>query len=212
MMLRKLAGILAVWVLSLTLAVAQAPAPDQPAAAPGDQPGVSQPGQPGGGRGMRGNRGAMGMRGGGQQMLEQIKTQLKVTDDEWKAIEPLIQGVITAQRETMAGGRGMMGGGRGNRGAGGPGGAAAPAGAPDAAGAPAGAPRMQQPQQMPERVALEAAVNAETPDAADIKAKLKAYKEAMAKKQEALKEARAKLREVCDARKEAVLVLAGLLD
>lgn len=212
MMLRKLAGILAVWVLSLTLAVAQAPAPDQPAAG-GDQPSVGQPaqdqpgqpGQPGGGRGMRGQRGAM--RGGAPNRLESIKTDLKVTEDEWKAIEPLIQGVQTAQRETMTGmfggGRGMMGGGgRGNRGG----------GAPEAAGAPAGAPRMQQPQQMPERAALEAAVKAETPDSADIKAKLKAYKEAVAKKQQALKDARAKLREVCDARKEAVLVLAGILD
>lgn len=210
MMLRKLAGILAVWVLSLTLAAAQAPAPDQPAPAP-DQPAVAQPDQPDqpgargdrGGR-MRGQRGDR-MRGGfGQMENEQLKTDLKVTEDEWKALEPLIRNVRTAQRDAIPGmGRrfGMMG--RGNRG---------PDGGGAQAGAPEGAPRMQQPAQMPEREALQTAINAEKPDPADIKAKLKAYKEAVAKKQEALKEARAKLREVCDARKEAVLVLAGVLD
>lgn len=230
MMLRKLAGILAVWLLGLTLAVAQGPAPDQPAAGGQDQPSAGQDqGQPGGARGMRGQRGQMrgGMGGGQQMMLEQLKTQLKATDDEWKALEPLIQAVMTAERDAMVGGRGMMGrgmmGGRGNRGAGGPGGAPTDsAGAPpadNASGAPAGAAaagggrgRMGAAQQMPEREALQKAVDAEQPNADDIKAKLKAYKEAVAKKQEALKEARAKLREVCDARKDAVLVLAGILD
>ncbi len=229
MMLRKLAGILAVWLLGLTLAVAQGPAPDQASGGPDQSAGQDQPG---GARGMRGQRGQMrgGMGGGQQMMLEQLKTQLKATDDEWKALEPLIQAVMTAEREAMVGGRGMgmmgrgMMGGRGNRGAGGPGGAPTDsAGAPpadNASGAPAGAAaagggrgRMgATQQQMPEREALQKAVDAEQPDAADIKAKLKAYKEAVAKKQEALKEARAKLREVCDARKDAVLVLAGILD
>src|SRR6185369_3586554 len=48
-----------------------------------------------------------------QRMMERLKEQLEVTDDaEWKAMEPLIQGVTDARMATASGmGRGMFGGG-----------------------------------------------------------------------------------------------------
>jgi len=70
------------------------------------------------------------------RMEERVKTSLKVTDDEWKVLQPLIEKVQTAQRESFGNRFGGFGG-RGGPG-GRPGGdnAAAGGGAP-AAGAPA---------------------------------------------------------------------------
>ncbi|MCE5228403.1 hypothetical protein LLG95_02240 [bacterium] len=204
MMLRKLSGILAVWVLCLTVAIAQPPAGDQPAGAPPDQQG--QVGQDQGRRPRQFDPAQMQqrMQEMQQRRMEQMKTRLNATDDEWKAIEPLLQNVMKAQREATPG-RGMMGmGGRRGRGMGGPEGQGGPQGGP--------APQAAQAQEMPERAALQTAADDPNAKPEDIKAKLKAYREAMAKKQEALKEARNKLREVLSASQEAKLVLDGTLD
>ena len=50
-------------------------------------------------------------------MMERYKEQVEVNnDDEWNAMQPLIQKVMEARRETFAGGmRGMFGGRRGGR-------------------------------------------------------------------------------------------------
>ena len=83
---------------------------------------AQQDNPPAGGEGDRG-RGRRGGPGGGnfdpaqmqQRMMERVKEQLEVTkDDEWSAIQPLVQKVFDARRDTMANsfGRGF---GRGPR-------------------------------------------------------------------------------------------------
>ena len=63
-----------------------------------------------------------------ERMMTRIKEQLGATDDEWKAIEPKVDKVMTAQRESRGGfGFGGFGGGRGGPG-GGFGGPPGPAG------------------------------------------------------------------------------------
>src|SRR5258706_5899487 len=62
-----------------------------------------------------------------ERMMTRIKEQLGATDDEWKAIEPKVDKVMTAQRESRGGfgfgGFGRGGGGGGGGAAGGGGGA-----------------------------------------------------------------------------------------
>src|SRR5258708_4012287 len=94
-------------------------------ARPGGQPG----GQPGGGGG-RGNPGNFDPAQMRERMMTRIKEQLGASDDEWKALQPAVEKVMTAQRDARAGGRGGPGGGRGGRGQGGAGGQAAGAGTP----------------------------------------------------------------------------------
>ena len=55
-----------------------------------------------------------------QRMNERLKASLKVTDDEWAAIQPLIEKVQAKQRDAMGGRFGGFG--RGPGGPGGPGG------------------------------------------------------------------------------------------
>src|SRR5437764_12375408 len=118
---------LAVAAMGLVLCVGSGSAMAQ--AQPGAQPG--QPGQPGGGRGNRGNFDPAQAR---ERMLTRIKEQLGASDDEWKALQPAVEKVMTAQRDARGGGRGGPGGpgGRGGR-RGGQGGAGGTPPAADAA-------------------------------------------------------------------------------
>lgn len=91
-------------------------------------------GGPGGG-GFGGNGGQGGGPGGGfgggpgnfdpaqmqQQMMDNIKQQLDVSDQDFAAIQPALQAVMQAQRDAGNAGRGGRGG-RGGGGGGGPGG------------------------------------------------------------------------------------------
>lgn len=52
-----------------------------------------------------------------QRMEQNIQDQLGVTDEEWKAIQPLVDNVLTLRMQVNAGGFGGMG--RGRRGGGG---------------------------------------------------------------------------------------------
>src|SRR5215208_6905495 len=52
-----------------------------------------------------------------ERRMNQIKEQLGASDDEWKVIQPKVDKVMNAQRETFGGGRGF--GGRGGGGGGG---------------------------------------------------------------------------------------------
>jgi hypothetical protein len=84
-----------------------------------------------------------------QRMMEMQKMMLGATDEEWVVVEPLLQGVMEAQRNTRFTGPGMMGmgmmgpGGPGGPGMGmgmmGPGGPGGP-GAPGGPGGPGGQP------------------------------------------------------------------------
>jgi len=158
----------------------------------------------GGGGGRRGNFDPAQMQ---QRMLERYKDALEVTDGaEWKAIEPLVQKVMEARRDTMSGmGRGMFG--RGGFGRGGPGGGdnAQPA---DQQGGPRRGMFGGTPS--PEAEALQKAIDSKA-SKAEIQAALEKYLASRKAKQAALEEAQANLRKVLTVRQEAIASLNGLL-
>ncbi len=164
--------------------------------------GLAQQDNGGGGGGGRRNFDPAQMQ---QRMMERYKEVLEVSnDDEWKAIEPMVQKVMDARMAIGAGmGRGMFGGGR--RGGGGGGGA-------DNGGDQGNQrPRGffgQQPS--PEAQALQKAIDAKAPKA-EIKAALTKYVESRKAKQAELEQAQENLRKVLTSRQEAIATLNGLL-
>lgn len=137
------------------------------------------------------------------RMMERYKETLKATDEEWTVIKPLLTDVLTKSMGGR-GGRGMMFGGstRGRQGGdqAGQGGQRPPRG-----GMFGGTPD-------PTADALSTALDNESTPASEIQAKLAAYRDAQKKREEAIKEAREKLRKVLTLRQEARLVLSGQLD
>ncbi len=132
-----------------------------------------------------------------QRMMERYKEQLEVTDDqEWKAIQPLIQKVQEARMASMSG-RGMFGFG-GRRGG--------PGGGPDGEQGQ----RRFGPPPSPEAEALQKAIDAKAPKA-ELKAALERYQAARKVKLADLEKAQDDLRKVLTARQEAIATLNGLL-
>lgn len=151
-----------------------------------------------GGQGQRGQRGNFDPAQMQQRMMERYREQLEVkSDDEWKAIEPLIAKITEARREVGFGGmgRGMMG-----RPPGGPGGDNQGQGRRGFGGEPAA-----------EVEALQKAVDSNA-SAADIKAALAKYREARKAKEANLAAAQENLKKVLTAKQEAQAVLMGLLN
>ena len=151
-----------------------------------------------------------------QRMLESMKQMLGTTDEEWTAIQPLVEKVLEAQMQQMQGR--MMGGmgmgpGRGPGGPGGPGGAGpgggGASGAPGGAGGPGGP---GGPGSSPEAEALQRALADSAATQEDISAKLAALRKVRADAAKKLDDARAALREVLTVKQEATLVLMGTLD
>lgn len=138
-------------------------------------------------------------------ILDRMKTRLEITnEDEWKAIEPLIQKVLDVRREQMSSmGRGMFGGGRGPGG----GGDNGPAGGDqnNRRGGPGGGG-----QSNPEADALQKAIDAKA-SSSEMKAAMAKYVEARKEKQQELETAQNNLRKVLTVRQEAVATLSGLL-
>jgi hypothetical protein len=130
-----------------------------------------------------------------ERMLEGYQEALAMSADEFKAVKPLIEDVRAKQTEAAAGRGGFGGFGRGR----GQGGDQGQGGQGGGRGRGAGG------TVSPEAEALTKAI--ESGSAADIKAKLEAYRAARIKKETALKEAREKLRKVLTAKQEAQLVL-----
>lgn len=161
---------------SAMLATAQdAPKPDNNREGRGDREG----------RGGRGNFNPEEFR---QRMNERLKSSLKVTDEEWNAIQPLIGKVQDKQRDALSGRFG--GGGRG------PGGGGGGETRPGAA----------------ESKALRDALESESTSPDDLKAKLTAVREQRKKAEGELNAAREELRKVLTVRQEAALVAAGMLE
>ena len=133
-----------------------------------------------------------------QRMNEFLKTSLKVSDEEWAIIQPLLEKVQIKQRESLGARFGMFGGRRGG---------------PDRA-ADRGTDRPRPPGHpaSPEADALKAALESEVSAPADIKTKLEALRESRKKAAADLDQARDELRKVLTQRQEATLVLAGILD
>lgn len=156
----------------------------------------------GGGGGFGGRRGGGGFGGGNfdpaqfqQRMMDNIKDQLGFTNDtDWNAVQPLVQKVMDARRETMQ--MGFRGMGRRNGGGGGPGGG--------------GFGGMNQ-APFPERDALQQALENNAP-AAQVKTLLDKYRSALKTRQEKLQTAQADLAKVLSQKQEAQAVLMGLCD
>ena len=163
-----------------------------------------------------------------QRMAERLKTSMKVSDEEWAVLQPLIEKVNTKRME--AGGRGGFGG---PGGPGGPGGAALgvrdgggggfggpggdrrggdrpPGGAPSGGGTPGAGD--QNRGGSPESQALRTALESESTPVEDLKAKLNAVREVRKKAAAEIEAARAELQKVVNVRQEAVLVAMGVLE
>lgn len=133
-----------------------------------------------------------------QRIQELLRERLQVTsDDEWKVIQPRLQKVMDARRDSMMGGMGMMMLFRG----GGPGG--------PPPGDNQGGPRFG-PQPSPAAVALQKAIDSNASNDA-LKAALDKYLASRKAKQAALVAAQEDLRTVVTPRQEAVLTLMGML-
>lgn len=142
-----------------------------------------------------------------QKMAERLKTSLKVSDDEWGIIQPLIEKVTTKQRD--AGGS-RYGGGGPPRGSGG-----APGGAPGGGTPPStGSSDPSRPERAgtAEREALRTALENESTSPETLKAKLAVVREIRAKATAELTTAREDLKKVLTVRQEALLVSYGILE
>lgn len=154
---------------------------------PGGGPGG--PGGPGGGRGGRGNFDPAQMQ---QRINERIKEQFGSTDEEWKAIEPLVTKVNEARMAGMGGMGRMFGGGR-NRGG-------------DQQG---NRPRFG-PEPSAEETALSEAIEKGAPKD-ELKAKMAAYRKVKAAKEAELKTAQENLKKVLTTKQEAIALEMGLV-
>ena len=164
--------------------LAQAPAPE-PSASPTASaspavPAPSNPGPKGGGDRIEQFR---------QRMNEFLKVTLKVSDEEWAVIQPLLEKVQTKQRESLTSRFSFMAGRRGG----------------DHGG-------RTEPAASAETDALRAALESESTSPAEIKAKLEAVREARKKSEADLAQAREDLRKVLTQRQEATLVMVGILE
>ena len=130
-----------------------------------------------------------------KRMSDALKTALKVTDEEWTVLKPLVEKVQTAQREAGAG--------RGFGGRGGPGRGGDNAGGTQPADTRPGAA---------ESAALRAALESDSTSADDLKAKLAAVRAVRKKGTADLAVAREELKKVVTVRQEAVLVSMGILE
>jgi hypothetical protein len=142
-----------------------------------------------------------------EMMLERMKTQLKVSDEKWPKVKPLLKKVRTLRDQVsprfggMMFGRGGMGpGGRGGRGGAAPGGRG---------GTATDAPQTEVGKATS---ALRTALRAEAPKADDIKAKLAALRAAKAKAKKDLAKAESNLKAQLTTEQEATLVLMGQID
>jgi Spy/CpxP family protein refolding chaperone len=141
------------------------------------------PGGPGGG--MRGQWGDPArMR---EMMAQRFKAALACTDEEWKVIGPRVEKVLEIQFQARFASSALA-----------------------AQGGPTG--RGGRFRASPEAQALSDAIESkDTPDE-EIKAKLKAFRDAAKKREAELKKARDELRKVVTLRQEARLVLMSMLD
>ena len=138
-----------------------------------------------------------------KMMAERMKTQLKVSDEEWGVIQPLIEKVMSKQRD--AGGS-RFGGGPSRGPGGSPGG-----GTPPAPGGSSDSNRSER-AGTAEREALRAALENESTSPETLKAKLAAVREIRAKATAELAAAREDLKKVLTVRQEALLVSYGILE
>ncbi|HWD94605.1 MAG TPA: hypothetical protein VG938_19910 [Verrucomicrobiae bacterium] len=150
----------------------------------------------GGGGGRRGGRGNFDPAQFQQRYMDRVKDQMGFTNDtDWEAVQPLVQKVMDARRESMSGMFGGFGrrGGRGGN------------------GGNAGGGNGGQDNVNPDREALQQAIDSNAP-AAQVKTLLDKYRAGQKAKQAKLEQAQADLQKVLTQKQEAAAVLAGLLN
>jgi hypothetical protein len=133
-----------------------------------------------------------------QRMMDRMKETLGASDEDWKALGPKVQKVMTLAQEARGGmGMAMMGrGGRGGRGGG------------DAAATPAPEPTTETGKTSQ---ALSKLLDNKDSKPEDIKTALQAFRDAKVKAEVALEAAQKDLKAVLTVRQEALLVLRGML-
>jgi hypothetical protein len=142
-----------------------------------------------------------------QRMMENIRTNLNVTnDDEWSAIQPLVQKVVQARRDAGRGMGMMMGMGLGGPP---PGGGSGPP-ADNTQGGSDNRPRRFGPPMSEEQQALQKALNGSASQQ-QVKEALAKYRAVRKDKQIKLEAAQADLQSVLTPRQEAEAVVMGLL-
>ena len=149
----------------------------------------------------RGDRGGFDPEQMRVRMMERYRESLEIkNDDEWKAIEPMIQKVSDARRNTMNFGfRGPGGTGGGRRG-----------GEETTTTGGGGNRRGFGGEPNPDLEALQKSLEAKA-SAAEIKTRLAKYRESQKARQAALTAAQDELRKVLSVRQEATAVTLGLL-
>lgn len=155
--------------------------------------------QDNGGGGRRGNFDPAQIQEFQQRRMERLKEDLEVKDDEWTALQPLIQKVMDAQRAVMS--ERMRGAFRGGRTGG------------DNAGDNAGGRRFRGGfggEPSPEAEALQKAIDGKASNS-EMKAALAKYVESRKTKQTELETSQANLKKVLTVRQEAILTAQGLL-
>jgi hypothetical protein len=144
-----------------------------------------------------------------ERIMTHLREQMAVKDDaEWKVVEPRIGKVLDARMELMKGepsGMGMMFGSRRSRGG----------SSTDSTAAPADQSSSRSRggffgQQSPELEALQKAID-DKAGKDEIQSKLAALRKSNKDKQKALEKAQSDLKQILDARQEAVAVVNGLL-
>jgi predicted Holliday junction resolvase-like endonuclease len=133
-----------------------------------------------------------------QRMMERVKEQMEVkNDDEWKVLEPLVQKVMDTRRDVQMGGMGRMFG-RGGRGGGGDQG-------------DQGNRRRFGGEPSAEETALEKAIDAKA-SKEELKSAMAKYREARKAKEAKLQTAQDDLRKVLTVRQEAIAMSNGWLN
>ena len=137
-----------------------------------------------------------------ERAMNRIKEQLGASDDEWKAIQPKVEKVMNAQRESRGGFGGFGGGGRGG-GGGGAGGGGGGGGGAD-----------QQPTTAVGKASQDLRTTLEDKAAAPetIAKKLAALRDARDKARKDVTDSQKELKEILTQRQEAVLVINGMLE
>ncbi len=138
-----------------------------------------------------------------QRMMDRMKDTLGATDEEWKALGPKVEKVMTLSMDARGGigmmmGRGMMGRNRGGQ---------------DASSRPA-RDNQSQPQSEVAKATQALSAVLDKGDAApdEIKTALTKLRDIKAKAKTDLEAAQKDLREVLSVRQEARLVMMGMLD
>ncbi|HYR58693.1 MAG TPA: hypothetical protein VEO95_08695 [Chthoniobacteraceae bacterium] len=140
-----------------------------------------------------------------QRMNERLKETLKVTDEEWSVIQPLIDKVQTKLRDATTSRFGGFGGPpRGSSGD--------SASGSSSGNRPTSDPSRPERAGTAERDALRTAIEKEGASTEELKAKMAAVRDIQKKSQAELAEAREELKKVLTVRQEAALVSFGILD